>query len=74
MDLPVRTVGSCGSTQPSSQARSTISYSIRSMVTGSSLIPSTQEASQGAGHRRPVNSGKLLVACRRSMAPGQSSR
>ncbi len=51
-----------------------ISYSIRSMVTGSSLIPRTQEASQGAGHKRPVNSGKLLVAWRRSTAPGQSSR
>ena len=51
-----------------------ISYSIRSMVTGSELIPSTQEPSQGAGHSRPVNSGKLLVACSRSMASDQSSR
>ena len=70
----MRTVGTCGVTQPSSQARSTISYSIRSIVTGLSLIPSTQAASHGAGHRRPVNSGKLLVACRRSIASGQSSR
>ena len=30
-------------------------------------------ASQGAGHRRPVNSGKLLVACSRSMASCQRS-
>ncbi len=51
-----------------------ISYSIRSMVTGSSLMPSTQAPSQGAGQRRPVNSGKLLVACRRSTASDQSSR
>ena len=70
----MRTVGSCGVTHPSSQARSTISYSIRSMVTGSSLIPRTHAASQGAGQRRPVNSGKLFVACSRSMASGQSSR
>jgi hypothetical protein len=40
------------------------------------LMPSTQAVSHGAGHSRPVNSGKLLVACRRSMAapvpaPGQ---
>ena len=72
--LPVRTVAMCGVTHPSSHARSTISYSMRSMVTGSSLIPSTHEASHGAGHSRPVNSGKLLVACSRSMASGQSSR
>ena len=44
------------------------------MVTGSALIPSTQAASHGAGHSRPVNSGKLLVACSRSMAADQSSR
>ena len=51
-----------------------ISYSMRSMVTGSSLMPSTQAPSHGAGHSRPVNSGKLLVACSRSMASDQSSR
>ena len=44
------------------------------IVTGSWLMPSTQAVSHGAGHRRPVNSGKLLVACRRSIAPSQSSR
>ena len=44
------------------------------MVTGSALIPSTQAASQGAGHSRPVNSGKLLVACRASMASRHRSR
>ena len=41
------------------------------MVTGSLLMPSTHDPSQGAGHRRPVNSGKLLVACSRSMASDQ---
>ena len=44
------------------------------MVTGSELMPSTQADSHGAGHSRPVNSGKLLVACRRSMAACQWSR
>jgi hypothetical protein len=38
------------------------------MVTGSEPMPSTQAASHGAGHSRPVNSGKLLVACSRSIA------
>ena len=33
-----------------------------------SLMPSTHAASHGAGHSRPVNSGKLLVACSRSIA------
>ena len=37
-------------------------------------MPSTQEVSHGAGHRRPVNSGKLFVACSRSTASSQSSR
>ncbi|MCY1243718.1 hypothetical protein D9M72_567450 [compost metagenome] len=44
------------------------------MVTAGWLIPSTQDASQGAGHRRPVNSGKLLVACSRSIASSPLSR
>ncbi len=44
----------------------------RSMVTGSALMPSTQAPSHGAGHSRPVNSGKLLVACRRSAASAHS--
>ena len=34
---------------------------------------STQDASHGAGHSQPVNSGKLFVACSRSMASRQSS-
>ena len=31
------------------------------MVTAGSIKPRTQEPSQGAGHTRPVNSGKLFV-------------
>ena len=44
------------------------------IVTAGWLIPSTQAVSHGAGQSRPVNSGKLLVACRRSMASVQSPR
>jgi hypothetical protein len=44
------------------------------MVTGSWLMPSTHAPSHGAGHSRPVNSGKLLVAWSRSMASCQRSR
>src|SRR5262245_18026258 len=71
--LPVAFAGTTGTTQPSSNARSTISTSICLIVTGGSLMPSTHAASQGAGHRRPVNSGKLFVACNRSLAPCQRS-
>ena len=66
--LPVGAAGGCGVTQPSAQARSMISTSTCLIVTGSWLMPSTQAASHGAGHSRPVNSGKLLVACSRSIA------
>ena len=59
---------------PSSHARSMISTSTCLIVTGSALMPSTHAASHGAGHRRPVNSGKLFVACSRSMASRQWSR
>uniref|UniRef100_A0A6B0U6S1 Putative secreted protein n=1 Tax=Ixodes ricinus TaxID=34613 RepID=A0A6B0U6S1_IXORI len=38
-----------------------IAHSMFLMVTAGSLMPSTQAPSQGAGHTRPVNSGKLLV-------------
>ena len=44
------------------------------IVTASLLIASTQAASHGAGHSVPVNSGKLFVACSRSMASRHSSR
>ena len=41
------------------------------MVTGSWLMPRTHEVSHGAGQSRPVNSGKLFVAWRRSIASSQ---
>ncbi len=72
--LPDRRSGICGVTSPLSQALSMMVTSTFLMVTASWLIPSTHADSQGAGQRRPVNSGKLLVACRRSIAPDQSFR
>ena len=62
--LPVLCEGGSGAIQPSSQPRSTIAHSIVLMVTGVSIRLSVQDASHGAGHTRPVNSGKLLVECR----------
>jgi hypothetical protein len=59
---PVRRAGGRGAIQPSSKARWTIAYSICLIITGSSSIASTHADSHGAGHIRPVNSGKLLVA------------
>jgi len=47
---------------------STMVYSMVLMVTGTSSMFSVQDASQGAGQTRPVNSGKLLVECRTSQA------
>ena len=64
----------CGGTQPSSHARSMISISTCLIVTASELIASTHAASHGAGQSVPVNSGKLLVACSRSVASRQSWR
>src|SRR5271165_6782477 len=64
--------GGTGTTPPAAQARSMISTSTCLIVTGSALMPSTQAASHGAGHSRPVNSGKLFVACSRSAATAQS--
>ncbi len=72
--LPESHSGGWGRTNPDSQALSMIATSTFLMVTGSWLMPSTQAVSHGAGHRRPVNSGKLLVACSRSIAPSQSPR
>ena len=48
--------------------------SICLIATGSLLMPRTHEASHGAGQSLPVNSGKLLVACSRSMAMRHWSR
>ena len=44
------------------------------MPTASALTFSVHAASHGAGQMRPVNSGKLLVLCRVSMAAFQSLR
>ncbi len=52
-----------------------IEFSICLIVTESpSRISSTQAASHGAGHSRPVNSGKLFVACSWRIASCQRSR
>ncbi len=51
-----------------------IETSICLMVTAGWLMPSTHAVSHGAGHSRPVNSGKLFVACSRSIASRQSPR
>ena len=72
--LPVRRPGGCGCTQPLPKAWSMIDTSTCLMVTAGWLMASTQADSQGAGQSRPVNSGKLFVACRRSMAARPSPR
>ena len=63
---------------PIAQAWSAMVFSIRLIVTlppvRSSPIDSTHAASHGAGHSRPVNSGKLLVACSRSLAASHRPR
>ena len=41
------------------------------MVTDSSVIFKVHEASHGAGHIRPVNSGKLFVECKLADACSQ---
>mmetsp|Transcript_53404 Transcript_53404/g.169818 ORF Transcript_53404/g.169818 Transcript_53404/m.169818 type:complete len:240 (+) Transcript_53404:1053-1772(+) len=66
--LPVRTAGGRGTIQPFSKPLSMIVHSIDLIVTAGSMMPSTHEPSHGAGHTRPVNSGKLLVSSRRSRA------
>ena len=61
-DLPERTLGFTGVTQPISNAWSMMVTSTCLIATGSWLMPKTHAPSHGAGHRRPVNSGKLFVA------------
>ena len=72
--LPVFVAGGCGTTQPRSQAWSIVCSSTCLIVTASLLIARTHAASHGAGHSVPVNSGKLFVACSRSIASRHSSR
>ncbi len=66
------------STMPSRHAWSAIVFSMRLIVTlppvSSSAMDSTQAASHGAGQSRPVNSGKLFVACNRSLAAAHRPR
>src|SRR3954470_11957555 len=71
---PVRNGGGSGLIQPSFHALSQIACSICLIVTASSLMSSTQAASQGAGQMRPVNSGKLLVASAIVLASRQRAR
>ena len=73
---PVRLLGICGTTCPSVHPFSAIDHSTRLIATGPGwlVIDRTQAASHGAGHRAPVNSGKLFVACRRSLARSHSPR
>ena len=71
---PDSDAGGSGTTPPDAHARSMISTSTCLIVTGSALMPSTHADSHGAGQSRPVNSGKLLVACSRSAAASQSER
>ncbi len=59
--LPLLLDGGCGVIHPFSNPLSIMAHSMFLMVTGGSLMPSTQDPSQGAGQTRPVNSGKLLV-------------
>mmetsp|Transcript_67087 Transcript_67087/g.165503 ORF Transcript_67087/g.165503 Transcript_67087/m.165503 type:complete len:257 (-) Transcript_67087:1686-2456(-) len=70
--LPVRMAGGWGLIQPCSKALSMMAHSMFLIVTGFSMMPSTHAPSHGAGHTRPVNSGKLLVIWRRSSARFQS--
>ena len=58
-------------TQPCSNALSMIDTSTCLMVTGRSLMPSTHEASQGAGQRRPGELREVVggVQSRRRLAP-----
>ncbi|CAM5688262.1 hypothetical protein SALBM311S_09258 [Streptomyces alboniger] len=71
--LPDSRSGICGATSPVSHALSMIETSTFLMATAVDARI-THADSQGAGHSRPVNSGKLFVACRRSEAAAQSSR
>jgi hypothetical protein len=60
--LPVFSGAISGLIQPFVQALSTMAHSIVLMVTGMSSMLSVQEASQGAGQMRPVNSGNSCSA------------
>src|SRR5690606_16773795 len=61
--FPLRFFGGFALIHPSLKPRSTMYFSMSSIDTGGCIIHNTQADSQGAGHKRPVNSGKLLVEC-----------
>ena len=69
--FPFDSIGGCGVIQPSAKPRSMIAFSMFLIVTGGSVMPSTQAPSHGAGQVRPVNSGKLFVLWSRSSASFQ---
>mmetsp|Transcript_25040 Transcript_25040/g.57657 ORF Transcript_25040/g.57657 Transcript_25040/m.57657 type:complete len:267 (-) Transcript_25040:5232-6032(-) len=64
----VRVLGGRGRMAPDCQPQSAMAYSMFLMVTGSATRPAMHAPSQGAGHTRPVNSGKGLVRRSRSKA------
>lgn len=70
---PERIFGLCAFIQPFSYACSMIDTSIVLIATGGSLIPKVHAPSHGAGHTRPVNSGKLFVCNNCFIASYQSS-
>src|SRR5438309_5882888 len=72
--FPLFRGGTSGPTQRSSHAWSMMFFSMFLIVTGSLLMLRTHASSQGAGQMRPVNSGKLLVECSRSIASRQRPR
>ncbi len=72
--IPVKVEGCSATSKPWAKACSATSYSMRSMVTGLSEMPSTHADSHGAGQSRPVNSGKLLVSKSWAAACSQCER
>ena len=72
--FPDKRSGGKGLTFPAPNASSIVRSSTCLIVTASAFIPTTHAVSQGAGHKRPVNSGKLFVACKRSIALSLSPR
>ncbi|CAB4772210.1 unannotated protein [freshwater metagenome] len=72
--FPVKRSGASGRTFPEAKASSIVRSSTCLIVTASALIATTHALSHGAGHKRPVNSGKLFVAWSRAIASVLSPR
>ena len=68
------TAGGCGVTQPSSNARSMIAYSIDLIVTGSSLMPRTQAPSHGRRAEAAGELGEVVGRVQPRRAPPASDR